>query len=120
MAQNAYQYGNNARALPRKGAPAVRRRKYQPAVWTKKERRLVAIFAFAVVAIMLGTVYTSVRTDAMVQKSNVLQQKVTETRQDNDSLKVQIQDKTSRQSLDDVAKKENMAQADDNIRNVNR
>lgn len=120
MAQNAYQYENIARTLPRQSTQKVRRRKYQAAVWTKKERRLVMVFAAVVVAIMLGTVYTSVSTDAMMQKNASIQQKITETKQDNDSLRGQIQAKTSRQSLDDVAKKENMAQADDNIRNVNR
>ncbi|CAK8054207.1 cell division protein FtsL [Eupransor demetentiae] len=121
MAQNAYRYDNAARTLPRPTTTRrVVRRRYQPAVWLKSEKRLVALWATGVLLLMLATVYTSIQIDSVQQANYQAQSKVSQVKRENDSLQGQIQSKTSREKLDQFAQKADMQQADDNVRNVNR
>ncbi|CAH1854320.1 hypothetical protein [Convivina intestini] len=120
MAQNpSYRTANLARDFSNKPAKKKVLKRYKAAVWTKNERRLVFGFALGTLIIMLATVYTSVQTDNVLQKNVQTQRKMTQIKQDNDSLRADIQKKINRQNLDDVAKKSKMSQTGDSVRNIN-
>ena len=114
MAQNAYQYTTTAEAIPL--SQPKTRIKYKPARWTRKERMMVA-FVYAVV--MMGVVFSSMQANAARTNTQVMQTQIDETKQANDALRSDIQSKTSKKNLDEVAKKYDMTLSDSNVRNVN-
>ncbi|GAP02741.1 cell division protein FtsL [Fructobacillus pseudoficulneus] len=123
MAQNAYRYQNVATALPEQPTPAVKKvrtkKRYQAAVWTKRERGLVIFMSAVVMLLMLGTVATTVSMQRIDAQNQQISQKITQVKEDNDSYRGEIQAKTNRDNLEKVAKSANMEQSTDNVRNVN-
>ncbi|AFT81983.1 cell division protein FtsL [Leuconostoc carnosum] len=122
MAQNAYQYSTSAEALPiRQTNPKTATRvRYQAARWTRKERMMVAFVSAVIMVLMIGVVFSSVQISATHTSINTLQSKIDDTKESNDVLRSDIQDQTSKQNLDKVAKKYNMTLSDDSVRNINR
>ena len=112
MAQNAYQYTTTAEAIPL--SQPKTRIKYKPARWTRKERMMVAFVSAVVMILMVGVVFSS-----MQANTQVMQTQIDETKQANDALRSDIQSKTSKKNLDEVAKKYDMTLSDSNVRNVN-
>ncbi|CAK1233286.1 cell division protein FtsL [Fructobacillus tropaeoli] len=124
MAQNAYRYQDLATALPEQpttpSAKKVRTKKrYQAAVWTKRERGLVIFMASIVLLLMMGTVATTVTMQRVDAQNEQISQKVTNVKEENDSYRGDIQSKTNRDNLEKVAQSANMEQSTNNVRNVN-
>ncbi|MBS9338437.1 cell division protein FtsL [Fructobacillus sp. M2-14] len=121
MAQNAYRYQNPATALPKQSAKpkAKVRRRYEPAVWTKKERSLVVVMAVTVLFMMVATVWTTVSMQRVDARNQAVSQKINKVKEENDSYRGDIQAKINKDNLEKVAKSSNMEQSTTNVRNVN-
>lgn len=117
MAQNAYQYSTTAEATPL--AQPKTRIKYKAARWTRKERMMVAFVSAVVMVLMVGVVFSSMQTNAARTSAANMQSKTDETKEANNVLRSDIQRKTSKKNLDEVAKKYNMTLSDSSVRNVN-
>ena len=117
MAQNAYQYTSTAEALPL--SQPKTRIKYKAARWTRKERMMVAFVSAVVMVLMVGVVFSSMQANAARTTTQTMQSKIDDTKQANDALRTDIQNKTSKKNLDEVAKKYDMTLSDSNVRNVN-
>ena len=117
MAQNAYQYTTTAEAIPL--SQPKTRIKYKPARWTRKERMMVAFVSDVVMIVIVGVVFSSMQANAARTNTQVMQTQIDETKQANDALRSDIQSKTSKKNLDEVAKKYDMTLSDSNVRNVN-
>jgi len=119
MAQNAYQYSTIAESIPLAQPKTKTRIKYKAARWTRKERMMVAFVSAVVMVLMVGVVFSSMQTNAARTSAANMQSKTDETKEANNVLRSDIQRKTSKKNLDEVAKKYNMTLSDSSVRNVN-
>lgn len=117
MAQNAYQYSTIAESIPL--TQPKTRIKYKAARWTRKERMLVAFLSAIVMVLMVGVVFSSMQTSAARTNTATMQSKTDDIKEANNALRSDIQRKTSKKNLDEVAKKYNMTLSDSSVRNVN-
>ncbi|MGY3742542.1 cell division protein FtsL [Leuconostoc inhae] len=117
MAQNAYQYSTTAEALPL--AQPKTRIKYKAARWTRKEQLMVTFVSAVIMILMVGVVFSSMQTNAARSSATHMQAETETTKETNNALRSDIQNKTSKQNLDEVAKKYNMTLSDSNVRNIN-
>ncbi|CAM3137954.1 cell division protein FtsL [Leuconostoc rapi] len=117
MAQNAYQYSTIAESIPL--AQPKTRIRYKTARWTRKERMMVAFVSAVVMVLMVGVVFSSMQTSAARANTANMQSKTDDTKEANNVLRSDIQRKTSKKNLDEVAKKYHMTLSDSSVRNVN-
>ncbi|MDF7636716.1 cell division protein FtsL [Leuconostocaceae bacterium ESL0958] len=126
MAQNAYRYSRQAAAVAqpsRQQKPSKKVRTkvhYGPAVWTKKERALVILMASVVFVVMILTILTSIQMQKVEARNQAVLDRTTKVKEQNDSLRGDIQNKTNRDNLEKVAQDAHMQQSVENVRNVNR
>ena len=117
MAQNAYQYTTSAEAIP--FAPSQTRVKYKAARWTRRERLMVTFVSAVIMILMIGVVFSSMQANAARTNAATMQSKIDATKESNDALRSDIQSKTSKKNLAEVAKKYNMTLSNNNVRNIN-
>lgn len=117
MAQNVYHYSTAAEALPL--TQPKTRIKYKAARWTRKEQLMVTFVSVVIMVLMIGVVFSSMQTNAARSDMATMQSETETTKDANNALRSDIQSKTSKKNLDEVAKKYNMTLSDNNVRNIN-